>query len=520
MSGEKNQVISTYRYEQLMRESRDLSDLKRAYNANQELIRRQNEELNRARTRQSNLENRINALDSKNTAIRKETQTLRAQLNQAVSDHKRALTAQAAQFRQQIVNTQAQFDSSIKNLREDVNNTIDSNNKAIEAALNATAKGINDRISDVKRGLQTEIKNVKDQLDLVVRNIKEDNDTLLAMAEEYYRTAADLNNDTANYFTFLIPEKWQSSGDTQFQADSDIKQARDIGAYSSVACNNARIAFETALQTHHEAVMAQEEWIAHHSMALNALGATQSFYEINRVVEPEDEEGCKTEIDTDKWSNGTMSALGKRISEIESHLKNAEDEQLTTEDIDGLIAALNQINNEIESTVAFSVCAYESSVVREETSDLILDRFGAAFSQISSGFKGNDERCEHLLIMRDPITGYTLRFTQTPEVRDEIMVDNKIVMQVVAHDILDRNNAETFIHNNEKQIKAVLNSIGAELEVSASAAMTTPEYESTPVIIDNPIVDPGQVITEWENETANAPAPALNGNQTGRAVST
>ena len=495
MSGVKTVTMSTYERDRLMRQASQAQSL----SVTNEALRRINNDLNRtvqdANSRITTLNGNINRVNSALAAQKKDAdrqaEALRQQLQQAVRESNQRLSDQAQAHARQLADMQNGFQAAIDSTREEVASAMAANNRRIERV-----------IADNNAALQSQIDSVQSnvtQVAQVVEGVVNSNDSLLAMARQYQAMADELNRDSRNYrCELLLPGELSGVLAAAEQAQSDITLSEKLPTNAPVARDNARIAYERAIEFHERIVRAEEAWNLANQAAAQAIVAARSQVEASREVEVT-EGGRTATTDVECWSNGGISALEQRVDGLESSLTG----ENTMEELQQIRAAAEQLVADTQETVVFAMGATICSQSRPDTAAALGRRIKEAtgLSLVSYGYDGNDQRAAHRMVLRNPHTGMEIVVIQKPEVQRDGTIVNRLEHHVV--DYGGNNMADT-----DATVLAVLQTLGG-------VCQTVPGYENCPsdqvtaAQVQQQLQETAQTVATVPGGTGSAPKPEV-----------
>ena len=384
MSGVKTVSVDAQEYRRLRDQASRASTLQSANAALSRMNDSLTSSMNNANRQINAMQNNINSLNrriaSNAAAASKETQALRVQLQNEVKQRNDQLAQQSQQHQQQINAMRQEMNQNSARLQNEINSmhrnvrNLDAHIAAIDATLAAS---------------------------------RADADALREQAQEFMRVAEQLNEDSATYrCEILLPGQFANVRRALTQAQSDIQ----IPGNEAVARNNARLAYQSALEFHDRIVRAEQEWILHQQAAQQAVAAAQAQIESSREVTVGER---KTPINTDYWSCGDLTRLEGEASRLEAQL-NSEENSL--EDLDQIRSAGEVITDEALDAAAFAMAASINSQNRI-TMNANLGRQlkeRAGLSLVSQSYQGGDQRAAHRMHLRNNVTGFEMIITQTP----------------------------------------------------------------------------------------------------------
>lgn len=421
MSGVKTVNVDAQEYRRLREQAARASTLQAANAALNRLNESLSNSVNRASSQISGMQTNINNLNariaSNAAAASKETQALRTQLQNEVKNRNTALAQQAQQYQRQLdtarqdfrdtVSTMRQeFNSSLEQTREEMATAMEVNNQRLENVISRNNARIRSEINDLRTTVQDMDAHIA-AIDATLAASHADAEALRAQAEEFMRVAQQLNEDSQTYrCEILLPGQFSQVRQALTQAQSDIK----IPGNEAVARNNARIAYQSALEFHDRIIRAEQEWILHRQAAQQSVAAAQAQIESSREVTVGQR---KTPIDADYWSCGDLTRLEGEAGRLEAQL-NSQDNSL--EDLDQIRSAGETISDEALDAAAFAMAASINSQNRI-TMNANLGRQlkeRAGLSLVSQSYQGGDQRAAHRMHLRNNVTGFEMIITQTP----------------------------------------------------------------------------------------------------------
>ena len=473
MSGEKRTTVTMYADEvdRLRRQADQAANISQQNDVLSQMYLDLAIALQQGENQIAGLQNVVTSMNSRvaemRTAHSQETQALRDQLNQTVLDSSERIRAQARETSRRMREMQADFSSQIRTVAADIADTIEANNHEINTRIRKAEDTLRADIKASHDSLQAQI----DTVEAEISSIHADNATLLNMAREYQRTAAALNAETPRYIHGVemlggMKDVLRSS-DT---ADSDISIAETLPANSSVARNNARAAYETALEFQQEAAAKEHIWQLHEQAVRQTLEAVAAQLEASRVLTLEED----VEVDVDHWSNGGISALETRLDQVRRALE-ASTAQTTVEDLDGLRQAVEQISREISETAAFANIAIHESQNRADTAADFFDRLHEiGVDLVDRGYEGGDQRCSYRLHMKDSVSKDEFYIVQRPYTTAGGTIATEIELDYCS-DTPD----EALFNSRQREMMQAMG-LGADACHEQTPVQTVPGYESKP----------------------------------------
>ncbi len=367
----------------------------------------------------------------------REVQTLRNQLRQTVRDNQNRFLEETRRNEKRIADMQKSFTSeltmAVGQIHTDMEDAIDANNRRIENAMNQNTQHLKEEMASLEGRLETEMQEIRSQIDTVEQKVKAtawNQGILLEMAEEYSHTAQMLNQNTQENYRvdLLCPGRIQQVKDRFASAEKEIKDAKGMPENAATARREARKALEAALELQQEVIQAEQRWNMHYQSARQVLNAASAQLEASRNLElPEEPEAS---VDVDCWTCGDLTAIESRLMSYHARIKDTENLGFT--DMDEIQDACIQASREIDDTAMFAVEAFYASQDRGEIAQDVADQLNEyGLSVVDYGYQGEDKRSAHRLFLKNNVTGFQIVITQTPEIREDGTIANKLESDIL-----------------------------------------------------------------------------------------
>lgn len=483
MSGRKYTTIAINELERLRKQANNATFLENSVAT----LRRLNNDtmtyLNQQNTRISHLNNTIRTLSTdlsnQSAAISRERQQMRTQIANIVRNTDNAINEMNRRYRDDLTAINSAFRRDLEQQREETVRMIEVSNAHLTNALNSA-------VSELEEGINT----VSSRVDHVERQVEENARTLgmiinsdAALAEfarEFAESAAVTNNNTANNYRteLLLPGRLEQAQNLLETAQREIADLDKYPTNAPVARRDARTALVAALQLHQDIAIAEQEWQSRLFEAQRSLATARAQIETASSVKFPEDDDCV--VDVDRWSNGGLTALTQRADAIEDVLKQPE--ALTVESLDELNDAAGQLITEAQRTAEFAVIAMAASQDRADSAEDLYENLREllGLEVQADGYEGGDDRSGYRLHLKNPLTGFEMVITQTPQINEDGSICN-----LLETDILD------FGNNNEKE--------GARVALSALEMLRENGYDLLSAI---------QTRSGFENRASDRPEVA------------
>lgn len=456
MSGRKERTVSMTEsaVARLRQQSQAAVRLQSENRDLQALNRHQAETARRAEQHRADMQRRMETLhrrmDQQATANRKEVESLQTQLRTTVEDSNRQIQSMRQSFSHELGETRAEMSANLEAHRRQVAATISANNKRVERRLQ-------------------EVSGRMDTVEADIATINRGNDTLLAMAQTYQSSADLLVEDIQSYrVEILCPGALAPLLALQQTANNDIALSQNNPNNASVARNNARQAWESALRLREQVLEAEGLWEAQQVQAQAVLEEVGlRLNESGNYFLPDP--GGDLPVDVDHWTYGGLTALQGRLEACRTRLARRD---ITVDDMLQVVSAMEQINCEREDATTFAAVAMCESQNRADIAQDIYDGLfeSLGMSVADFAYQGEDDRLGHRLHLKNPATGFEVVITSTPTVNETGMVVNR-----VESDVLDYGNTNDMAAGDDLA-RAVMSRF-EELGLAQSSLRTEPGYE-------------------------------------------
>lgn len=516
MSGSKDkmQTLPASEVRRLRKQASQLSDLQRAYNANQRLIAAERAQNDQLRRQQDQLINRIHSMDTAihdlNTDLgrnRQETEQLRTQLTTQMQEQQRIVQEQAARFRQQLDAMRSGFSREITAVRQETANQIAENNRMIQNAMIQNTNMLRAEMQQVRTELNTRMNTMESQLETLESRLdaRDGSDAaLLEMAHEYYAAAQAVYQDTLGYHTFLLPHSMEAVQAALREANAAVALTEKFPTNASAARLAASQAFNAAMRARQDVITAHQEWILAQEAASELLQALESQLEVSRILTVAEDLEEPYPLDVDHWTNGMLSNVERRISALRARLADAERSHLTITQLEEIQNEAAELSAEMEYYTVYALSAFYASRDRHDiAAELQADLQFADLVNRQESYQGGDNRAAYRVRMRDDVTGNEVILTVTPSPDESGLVSNRVHCEVL-NDRMIAGDAVTAAQCSLMQgIGSLMEDITESLSgVQISAAdMTVPGFAER--LSDSTSPD----MNAWTTETAVIPQP-------------
>lgn len=451
MSGRKRITIDSYEYNRIKRDSANLADVKRAYSALQQMLDASNNTITQMRTDNKNLNNQIASLNTKVRAGETATAELRNQLAMQAVENQRQLTALADDYKRRADTMRSDLLSRIDALDNSVNDRIEANNRIINDTIERNTTLIREEMHGYVNSLNNRIAVMDSQLsalDNVVSNIKNSDADLLAMAREYYAAAQQIIAETENFHTFLDADGFIKAQQELNTAVSDINLTATHPTNASAARLTASSAYRIALETQHRIISQQIVWQNARETAYNCVSIADAQIEANNTLHVSENLDNSYNLSVDHWANGALAELRHRLAGIRHNLDNAEQNQLSIDDIVQLQAQVANIIEEVQNVSAFALSAFNASVERYD----IVTAVGGDprfrwLGERRDGYEGGDDRSSYRMTLTNPVTLDEIVITVSPQIGENGLISNQVNV-----DLLNPTVALTSVINETQEL--------------------------------------------------------------------
>lgn len=425
------------------------------------ILNRQNNALIQA---QSNLERRLNTMETHNRNMQQQVAgfktEVRLAVERAVKESEaaaRAAKEEARRMQQEITRAAAQNARDI----EETNRRVDERLRQTEETLGHAMQQQNRRIEEARRCM--------DRIQAGIVSLAEMADELHAAAWTIARNAQDFAHGV---------ELIGGMGPMHAQLDragESIHLTATQPTNSPAARQTAADAFAFAQDFYQRAAAAEEMWQLRRLAATQAAEAAAARIESTRTlrVEDEDENGkpVSIEVDVDRWSDGALTALNERLTALYGAIEGSR----TLEDLDAIRAAADRISTEVmEAAASANIAAHESQNRSETAEDFAQSLSDHGMTLVDHGFQGGDKRGVHRIRMRDAVTGDEVVITQTPIHGS----DGSITTRVEADLFSDTLSGETFERRGRDMYETL--GLSADDRHQQTEVQTVPGYETRP----------------------------------------
>lgn len=499
MSGRKTVTIDSYEYDNLVRSSRDLTNVKRAYSALQQLADANNESYRQLRSQNESLTKRIQDLNSSVQSGRKETSELRNQLAAQARMQQEQLRSQAVEFERRTNDLRSGLEAQIHQLDNDVNDRIEANNRIIDETIRRNTNQLRSEMAEYSNRLNSRINTLNSQVEQIDHSVKammNSDEQLFSMARDYYNAATAVIEDTKEFYTFLEAERWNQALSNIEAANLDIQLTEKNPRNAGAARLSARLAYRNALEVQHRIISQQIVWQNMLERAMDTIGVVEAEIKANQELTVTENFDEPYKLSVDYWSNGALSVISSRLSVIKAQLERAREDELSVEDICSLQEQATDCIQETQNVSAFALSAFNSSVERFDIADVVSrDPHFTHLTQRQSAYEGGDQRARYRATLRNAVNGDEIVLTITPEIGEEGMVANNIQIDLLNN----RQHNSAVISESQDQymrdILSVLRSTAKKVPDRVSSDVSAmPGYDDRLSDMKSPDMN------QWENE--------------------
>lgn len=451
MSGKKRITVDSYEYNRLLRDSRNLADTKRAYNALQQMLDASNNTLTRLRSDNNALSERISAL---NTAVRsgaQATSELRNQLAAQARANRQALSELSNDFNRRTESIRDDLMSQMETLNNSVNDRIEANNRIINNTIERNTAMLRNEMQGYAAALNTRITELDSHItsiDNTVSGMLHSDADLLEMARDYYASAQQLIEETGGFLTFLDAEGYNNAINALNIAASEITLTQTHSTNASAARISASNAYRTALETQHRIISEQIIWQNARENAYNCISVAAAQIAANETLQISENFDSPYSMSVDYWANGSLGELRERLQRIQRNLDNAESSRLTIDDIAALQHQALNIIEEIQNVSAFALSAFNASVERYDiVNGIAKDPHFTMLGERHDGYEGEDDRSSYRMTMVSGLTHDEIVLTVNPVVGENGLISNQINV-----DLLNPESHNTSIISESQEI--------------------------------------------------------------------
>lgn len=424
------------------------------------------------------------ALEERSGAASQEAEALRGQLRAAVDEMNLRNQQEASRAQWELEQLRARLTGDLRRTREELDRSaaesraytdraVGESSRVIAEAMRRSEEALRGQLQGMGERIDGELRGIRSRMDAVEQSVQSagrNRDALLEMAGEYLDTADLVARHTRESFRveLLCPGRLQPVLDRLESARREILDARKLPENAAVARREARQAFEEAVRLNREAAAAEQEWSAHYHAARETADAVSAQLEADAVLRLEADRAA---VDVDRWTDGDLTALRARLGRIDGELAGAQ--ALTLEELDGLREAGLQISREADDASVFAAEAFYASQDRGEIAQDAADQLAAfGLTLLGHGYQGGDQRGAYRMHLRNNGTRFELVLTQTPELRADGSIANRIESDILNYGSLNE-------ERGDEIAREVLSSL-AGLGFEQRPVSTAPGYEHAP----------------------------------------
>ena len=243
--------------------------------------------------------------------------------------------------------------------------------------------------------------------------------------------------------------------------------AGKIPTNASVARLQARQALERAVQLREEVMYAEQQWNMNYEATRQVLDMTETQIQSRQQVTLEEENAT---VNVNHWTAGDLDNLSNRLANLNGQMNNAQG--LTITELNEIQSAGLQIGREVEDTTVFAAEAFFASQDRGEIAhDITRQLCDFGLSVIGHSYQGNDQRSAHRLHLRNGVTGFDIVITQTPEVKADGTIVNRLESDILNYGSLNQAHGDDIA-------RSVLGSLSG-LGFSQTPVSTVAGYETS-----------------------------------------
>lgn len=406
MSGEKYKTISESEYNRLRREAMAATTERERARALERLNLRLAESAKAAERTNAALSARINSLNSKIDAAKKDASDLKKKLYDTVDATNKAMEAQRIQFEKKLADTHKTF--------ADV---LDRNNRRIEQVIEQQGEELRDEIADVKKKTAAAVATLHQQIGALAELVGDPNE-VVSMAQDHLDVAQELLAAAAAHrHALLLPGQYEKVADVLKNAKSNVALGAKNKAAASAALISGQTAFDAAKKFYDDVIAAETEWAAKLAFAMEALASAEARINANSKMAWD-----KKEQDVDFWSNSGLTKLQDLTEKLREQLENPDKvNQLTCQDLEDIAANAQLIADDADQVLTGALLAITGSDQRIGLAVQLakdLRKYVGMETLVDHGYEGNDQRASNMIHLKNSSTGFEAVITLIPELTD------------------------------------------------------------------------------------------------------